>query len=475
MRQLNEIEFQYTSPVVNEISRYAGKGLFIHFGQTPKLGVNLVSKTHNDPKGVYFYDLDWMLNEERFHKGEQYATNYPYWTIVRLVSNNGIVMSKLTFDDLERLADKNGFKNWEWAQFKTSYHENSERLPRKYPEATMLMRYLRGQKNPNLPLRGLDFLHDDGLGVIHSREANQMVIFNPRAIQVVATGQFTPPKKTRKDQLGGDKHMVMSVIGALQKKYGGEVTWLHKRPTLTIQSDNAKHAISYMGEGFNERLRIESYWGRAQKFDSIALDKMSRLSMAQVMDFFVSMIDPINQLAALGRDLLFTPSIDLDEAENEIKDMIDTGFTFTTEIDNNSNSLSISAAKELEPIKGLKFMVLIVASVHDDINDNRWLSRIAVNNHTVAQSRNFDSHKIIPNTISTVDELTDSAKPQNDGNNYSRRRFYYERDYQNFIGWMAHNSGIIQIRKAFETQVASYLRLSDMQKQNLLEEIRRVY
>ncbi len=82
-----------TTGVGRAMMRYAHKGYYIHFGKTPKVGVSTVH-AHTDPHGVYFYKLDWLIDNAKF---DQYALTYPYYSIVAIKkSTKGITLQDFT-------------------------------------------------------------------------------------------------------------------------------------------------------------------------------------------------------------------------------------------------------------------------------------------------------------------------------------------------------------------------------------------
>jgi 8-oxo-dGTP pyrophosphatase MutT (NUDIX family) len=73
-----------TTGVGRAMLQYAGKGYYIHFGQTTKLGVS-TRHNHSDFEGIYFYSLDWLIGEQsNKNLYDQYALTFPYYTIVKI-------------------------------------------------------------------------------------------------------------------------------------------------------------------------------------------------------------------------------------------------------------------------------------------------------------------------------------------------------------------------------------------------------
>jgi len=95
---LSELTWYDRSPLTSVLK--ANRGRWIHFTNTPKLGVNVRSMWDSGPKGVYFYPVDYLLTKtDRMKDGLQYGFNFKYYFLCDLdLSKPGIVLDEFTFE-----------------------------------------------------------------------------------------------------------------------------------------------------------------------------------------------------------------------------------------------------------------------------------------------------------------------------------------------------------------------------------------
>lgn len=482
MRPLNEVEFKYLSNVVDDLSAYAGQGYFVHFGETPKVGVN-PRPFHSDPRGVYCYGVDWLLNNPKFYNaGSQYAVNRPYWSIIRLVSDQGIVLSKFKQADLEALADRNGFRDE-----LTRFLEQSSLSLKTAPEA--LWAYLRNRTSsfPSVPinseikpLRGIDFIYDDGLGIIHQREANQIALFNPKAYKIVDSGVQANKQEAYHN------NAVINIMKHLQLRYGGDLSWMKKSPKLVIDRGYTRFEVTVDKESSQPYMRIKMNWGRAEKRATIRFDEIepSSNTFASLVGRIEDMFDLILRFGKAKRDLFFQPSIDPKEALQELRKVVGEGYSFETLIENDVKEVTVTATKEFKTPNGVSFLAVIACRINDDENDTRWIMRLAVNSHTVAQARVIPSNKyphskelgiLIKKGAGELLRQTDWAHPSKDHESAFLRRFHYDSEYNEFIGWVVNSAGLRLLSQEYDEQVNQYRKLSDDDRSYLMREIKRVF
>ncbi len=462
---LNELEYRYRTNLVSSIERYKGLGYWIHFSEMPKMGVRPVKTFHGDPKGVYFYALDWLLQSARFEEGIQYATKFPYWTIVELKeSPDGIVFRKTKEAQYQALADRNNWERWE-PQLKAGKAAN-EKLPK------IFWRYLKTlpSADPNRALRGVPYIVDDGLGIIHYMEPEQLLVLDPRCIRVIDHGQQSPADwKTReaKDPMGEHRYMIVEFFKQLRGQHGGELVWNKKIPSLVINRSGAQFTITVRKAGmFNAYIAMESVWGRATNSDTITVDKLHNMSMTTATEYFSKVIEHITMLASKKKDLFFTPHKSEKQAIADIKSLIDSSFEIKTEIDNKSAYMNVSARKTVTE-GGVELNISVYA----------WTDK---NKSGYGVWGKIGSYHVLEARAETIEELPDMIKSslyartemwkKSDREKYNRY-FYYDEDFVAFLGWISYNSGITVLQDN-KTEIEAFNKID---RDMLLGEIKRVF
>jgi hypothetical protein len=478
---LNEVEYQYRTRLWSDIRQYVGKGYFIHFGKTPKMGVNPSGKFHSDPHGVYFYNLDWLVKAERFANGEQFGINWPYWTIVqRHPDDHGIVLSRLSWDDLTQLATNN-----HWPQFEEWKRESYEKMRAPHNSAAgMFWDYIkacspmaRGGKDlpsQNAALKGVSFIEDDGLGIIHGGEPYQMVLFDPRIISVVATGNQGTNQSSDKNEhtdkeMSGHGFAFVELLKKLRGEYGGALTWSKKLPTLTFDVSGASFKLTWTPSAWDSKLVMETKWGRATKSYSFNEGQFHIKSMDEVMAFFTGIVAKTAALAKAKKDLFFTPALDETHALAGVKSLIDTeSFAFTTEINNDHKQMTVTAEKTVPLGKKGEMHVVVWCLSGEYV---RWAVNIRIGHYTIASARTpEDLGKVAASLKENFDQSLTGVHPNNEG---YRGKFYYEEEYRAFIGMVAELSGIKSLISDYADEVAVWRGYDN--KEEIFRETLRIY
>ncbi len=470
---INEVEYQYRTRLWSDIKQYVGKGYFIHFGQTPKMGVRVGGKFHSDPYGVYFYDLDWLVKSERFSRGEQFGTNWPFWTIVeRLPDDHGIVFSRLTYDEIDEIAKRNQWSLWD--DFRASYFMNQKKAQ---SPAQLFWDYIRacspmmrgGKDFPtqNSALKGISYIYDDGSGTIHGGEPYQMVVFDPRIIRVVASGNQGAPEDDK--LMNGHRFAFVDLLKRLRGEYGGEINWKAKIPTLKFDHKGASFKLTWFPSGWDAKLRMDVAWGRATKSFSFSEGQFHIQSMEAVKKFFTDIVEKFSALAAAGKDIFFKPVLSEKDALAGVKSLINTeGFEFRTEIDNDHKQMTVLAEKSV-PIGEDRDLTTIVNCISGEYV--RWAVTIKIGHYTIAAARVPENINDVAQTLKdNFEQSLENVKPNNEG--YGGK-FYYQEDYTAFIGMVSQLSGIETLKNAYSDAIKAW---DDYQnKQLLYRDIRRIY
>ncbi len=473
MQRIDEIEFRYTSPLFRQISAYAGKRYFIHFGQTPKMGVN-VSPSHGDPAGVYFYPLDWLLHQPRFDKGEQYGTEWPFWTIVSLDEGHdtGVNLKRLYEEELDEIAERNRWPHW-----KIFKDQQKSSTSSKQTAGQMFWDYIRQLSlrvrgtatndwiSQNAALRGISYVYDDNQGIIHNREAAQLLVLDPRAIKVVATGQVK--HEARGFYSVESREHSMAVLKELRGLHGGELTWKNKLPTLKFSKGDAQFTIRARNEAWTTILGVEAHWGRATKQFSLKSSDMANATMAQILDQFDRFIGTVAELAKRKRDLLFTPLMSEKDARAKLLSSLSEPDTFEikTEIENDSRVLTVHAERNHD-FGETKITTIAYATCRS--NETFFSVVVKVNGYQVASARASEDTDMLRLLIPRLEESFKYVDPDADG-----PHFILEEEYRAFRGFLVKECGVKVLIDNFAADIEYWENYKD--KPEVYRETKRVY
>jgi hypothetical protein len=175
----------YYPKLVGVLQKYNGQGLYIHFSNVAKIGVN-PSPSHSDPVGIYFFPLDYIY--QNFAKYTHWAFR-KYIFVCRLTPKSPMNLSGLSENDVDSHLQKlnmprvpaNVPYDAEYAPGRDLWHsieKSHEENPANWKGYQMPFRRSFMQL-------GADSLHDQGSSIIHSNEPNQVIVLDPKIIQVV--------------------------------------------------------------------------------------------------------------------------------------------------------------------------------------------------------------------------------------------------------------------------------------------------
>lgn len=214
---------------------------WIHFSNIDKLGVN-PQKKHRDPPGVYFYPIKFLFSEEA--SLSQYATEYPYYFIVRIKRNARILnLRKITMEEVEQLAKQNGwYDDLERVRANPALLKDIRQLaPRllKRPGGLLYatLDFLANvEKRPWLVmLRGYDAMVDPGLAIISPGELTQMVVFNPKVMTILDRGNNT-------DNFSRE---YAGLLKQIADEFGGRFYYQHKVPRIDLNVDGKPIKVAF--------------------------------------------------------------------------------------------------------------------------------------------------------------------------------------------------------------------------------------
>lgn len=465
MAILNEVEYTYQTRLWSDIRPYVGKGYFIHFGKTPKLGINPTGKFHSDPNGVYCYSLDWLAQHPRFINGEQFGINWPYWTILQLNKNDhGVILSRLTIEDVNTIAQRNNWPKWDEISGESRFDNSPAGLFWSYIKACGQGR--RDLISQNAALRGISFIHDDGMGIIHGSEPNQLIVLDPRVVKVIQTGNQGDPKDDK--LMNGNRFAFVDLLKKLRGEYGGDLLWKQKIPSLKFEYRGARFHLTWFPGSWDASLRMEVHWGRASKIISFKEGQFTTQSMETVMKFFTDIVEKFSKLAAAKKDIFFKPILSETDARAGVKALVDDSFTFRTEIDNDSKQMTIYAEKEI--VIGKMKLTSVVYCINGD-DKVRYAANVKLNAYGMTSARvSEDSSALGAVLKSHFDQTLEGVNPDSDS---YRGKFYYKDEYDAFAGMVAKMSGIKSMMSDYSEEVEQWLSFEN--KAEIYRDAIRIY
>ena len=454
----------------------------------PKMGVNPRSMWQ-DPKGVYFYPVDWVLaGSERVRSGNQYGLDYPYYYIVELNLNdpNGVNLGTMTWQDVETIAKRNGWFD-QMQEFRQQSPEDQKKGMFDYsrPElpGSFFWHFIdRGVKDGKMKwttaYRGVSFVRDPNLSIIHSNEPDQVLVLDPRIIKIVDVGENKRPVKAGEgsDTLAQWMHVLLSIIKQIRGEFGGDLAWNKKRPTLSFSKGWGKFTLSvperssYFGE---VGLALSFSYGRA--YDSMYIDYKALLNSG-IEQIVAQIRARVERVAARKTDLLFKPIIGIDDAKRlMIEQMTDhLGMSIKTRISNSEtaenrryNAVDLHGEVQREIDR-----VLIKTTCFLDLKEqeiggscNVWAGR----HHLISAPSSHDEDFTEPAPMfasiahkarDNLDSMIRSFAPKAEGRMYDRNpRFDSEATVTAFLGWLIKNCGLSlggTLAQEFAAEIAAF-------------------
>ncbi len=326
--------------------------------KVPKLSAN-PNKFHRDPYGIYFYPVDFLLSgTDRIRSGHQYGFGMDFYYVcdINMADPRGIVLQKLTWQDIDSLASRNGWKT-ELDTFRSMSIEDQRKNLRSYADPAVPGGFLwhfvemlqeSNKITWNRAFRGVSFIYDDNGSIIHSNEPAQIVVFDRSIIRVIAQGD-NPLSNNRvpdTDDLKPWLHALTSILKGVRGELGGELSWSKKLPRLNVRVGNADFEIGiperrYTGIGVSVSYRF----GRSAGSWFVNQDTLASSSMGDIIQGIVS---KARRIAAKKSDLWFTPMIGETQAQDVIRNLCpDLRFDFKTTIHNPDGNNTLNWASIL--------------------------------------------------------------------------------------------------------------------------------
>lgn len=527
VRTLFEMDWYDKSPLTVVLKKYRGQGRWIHFGgapnrdirsvkltpeperpgswsrqgerqyqrkltavrrqnavyQVPKLGVNPRSMWQ-DPKGVYFYPVDFLLSGfERIVSGNQYGLDRPFYYVCDLNLNdpNGVDLGTMTWADVEAIAQRNGWLD-QMQEFRQLPPEEQKKQLFSYSRPDLpgsffwhfIDRNVKdGKMTWNKAFRGVSYIRDPNLSIIHSNEPDQVLVLNPRLIKVLDAGENKAPIKAGggSDQMEQWWYALLTVIKRVRGEYGGDLTWMKKRPSLKFSKGfgHFELTIPVRSDRMEVGLNLNITYGRAQDQLYINYDTLTKQSLEQIVGTISQRVD---QIAKRKTDLLFKPIFPIATGEKIITQQmadnlempIDTTI-YNSESQRSYDSVSMRGETQRE-VDRVMIKTACYISMHTD-----YISG-SVNVHGGNQyliSAQSDYQERFTDPLAMMRSIAEKARENfanmgsyyapKENDRYWRPRFRTQEEFRAFMGWVVVNCGLSlggELRKLFPDEVAAY-------------------
>lgn len=320
--RLDEVKFSDLTDLGDALRTHAGKGRYIHFSrQNKRLGVNTKSH-HGDPKGVYFYPVDWLLASRRFHAGDQWGTNMPYWFICDIdLSKPGLDLDTLTVEKARELGERNGW----WDQFSEMSSFAAQPAPGQISKA--LWAYLKGLNSASTignikhmswlrSLKGEAWIKDTQ-GVVMIYEPSQVCVLDPRCMRLVDSGQQPELNTGNSDTFVYWRKVVVQIMTDLARNHGGEVKWQRGIPIMTASGQGWKFVLNWDRYWGGVQLVAETEMGSAHERHVVTWKELKALDVPEIEERIEEWLIACENFD--GEDVQFTPYLSREQVSDYLK------------------------------------------------------------------------------------------------------------------------------------------------------------
>lgn len=476
----------------------------------PKLGINPKSQWR-DPKGIYFYPVDWVLGySERIASANQFGLSYPYYYIadVELNDPGGINLATVTWAEVEAIAQRNGWYEQMMAFRQLPFDEQKHKMfsySRPDLPGSFLWHFVDrmvqdGKITWTTAFRGISYIRDPNLAIIHSNEPDQLLVLAPRLIRNVQIGENkTPIKPTEMDKPAQWTYAMLSIIKAVRGEVGGDLTWKDKKPTLAFRIGNAAFSLAVGTDTWRTpALRLIYTWGRADGSLTITNQQMREQSAAVVVE---RIVNKVKQIGAMKTDLLFKPLIPIAEAKRFMmrEVMNNMGLSIKTEIHNGENEATskysvvyLRGKSAPHEINGVPIAVTVNLGVQQNEVGIHCNVRVGRQEHAMYGQSDSSVATLQQMSVATLQQMLEGAvddiaehfdrfvaseiAPLDPGAKYGRHPRLEAEQLAPFKGWMVLNCGLSLgglLSERYREEIAAYEKYSD--KDRLLNMVRYVF
>lgn len=210
-------EESYTSFL--SLKKYQGqRNTYIHFTDIDKLGIN-PKKGHYDPFGIYFYPTNFVFSEDT--SSFQYGFSMKYYFICKINTRNFLNINKIDYEDIKGFFKKAGLIDLFYNINIGDFGKSNQRFDKKLWNVLDMLNFKPSERDDYFTtdngktIKGdLDYLKTlpqvkwnsffgklgfdgiiDNKGVVNENEPQQLIVFNPKTIQILEHG----PNKVQKN------------------------------------------------------------------------------------------------------------------------------------------------------------------------------------------------------------------------------------------------------------------------------------
>ena len=322
--------------------------------------------------------------------------------------------------------------------------------------------------------KGISYIRDPGLSIIHSNEPDQILVLNPRIIQNVQVGENKQPTKfSDTDKIEQWMHALIAIIRRVRGEYGGDLTWDKKKPTLTFAKGVGKFTLTITTTTSGQMepgLTFNYTYGRA--YDSMYF-KGRTLQDESLEQIVQSIIARVEKVAVMKTDLLFKPIISIEGGKQMmIRQIADNlGMSIRTTIYNSTeqryNQVSMHGEVQREidrvPIKTAVYLSLTPDNL--GASANVWVGK----HYMISAPAPYDEDYTEPAPMLAAmaakvhENLTTMLRqfaPRTEFSSHDNHpRFHEAEQVPAFMGWLALNSGLSlngELKNQFANEIAAF-------------------
>lgn len=496
---INEVLWHERSPLYDVLMQ--NRKRFIHFSSTPKLGVN-PKKSHTDPHGIYFYPVNWLLTYVNDNDRDQYALDMPYYFLADIdFSSRGYLMSKMTMDDVEKIARENGWypllmnmlgvAKQDWPRMSSIFMDKP---------AKAMWRVLKNNRefnrSDNFGLKGIDYIYDDGTGTIHPNEPSQVLVLNPRILRNVTMGENrnVSIRATHAhnpiEEFEVWKKAMVDILKQVQTEYGGVIKWYETKdvnqakksqqtkaravafPQLEFSTHDSRRYILFFTKNYDLYLR-RTYLRRVDTTKVVGRENLQEFS---VSDYVERAKRSINSYEQQKIEISFKPAKNIDDVVKNIKDVMLTHPSEPeVEILNDTKKVYINGGVKM-PF-GLSFHYLGIIPDIDGGNVAYNITLRTKNNTLLVHGNDMPNlgKAVAAAFRQRIDGyLYETIGPKAEMS-FRYGKFYYEDEWKAFVGWLVINSGVSAngiMEIVFKDEISAYNAYEN--KKALMRDIKRI-
>lgn len=450
----------------------------------PKLGVN--PRSHwKDPKGIYFYPVEFLLSGfRRIVNDHQYGLDYPYYYIAELNLHDprGVDLGTMTWDQVEAIATRNGWLDTMQEFRRLPLDQQKARLfGYARPETPggffwhFIDRMVRdGKMSWGQAYKGVSFIRDPNLSIIHDNEPDQVLVLDPRIIRIVEAGENTRPIRAGEgsDQIAQWMHALMSIIKRIRGEYGGTLSWKYQRPSLEFTKGVGRFTLTIPERSgtLNPGLMLSYRWGRALGQLMIPYESLRTDSLDQLVQ---RLAERIELVAGRRSDLLFTPLIGIAAARQVLTQRLAAELPLVVQVAihnpetgdgsrHGAVDLSGELTREIDGVTIKTTGTLWVTPTELSVSCNVWAGKQYVISAHNDYASFTDPAAALANLAGKVrenfDRMSQYYAPRT-ADHYDHARFDSANVLTAFQGWMATNCGLSldgAMRQLFAKEIAAY-------------------